>query len=409
MNGVEIHRAPWVFLGNGPLVADGAVVVSHGRILESGPVQDMRQKYGSASVRLWDHEEAALVPGAVNAHTHSDFSLLSLSKPSQPMGFPQWLFSVFQAKENLSPSQRRDAHDTGCLQAFQSGTRCLANVMNPPVDSFPEPSKIPYEHQFAELLGFHCQDLRELFSPEAMTDKPQASLAAHSLYATSWKVIAQAKAWTRSRGLPFSIHAAEHSHEVRFVREGTGFCRDLLQSLGRWDDSWRPSGTSPVKTLHALGVLDAHTLLVHMVHVDEEDWDVVARCGAAVCFCPRSNAWIEGTLPRIDAALQRGICCALGTDSLASNEDLNPFREATAVLDAMPGITPATVLRMVTSMGAQALGVHPFFGHLGPGAETPFLAVSVSGSFSTENDLAETIVRHAAQGSMVWVGDITSR
>ncbi|MEJ5348855.1 MAG: amidohydrolase family protein [Desulfosoma sp.] len=408
MKGVEIHRAPWVFVGMGPPVADGAVVVSHDRILESGRAQDMRKKFGNASVRLWDHEEAALVPGAVNAHTHLDFSLLSLSRPSQPMGFPQWLVSVFQAKENLSPSKRRDAHKTGSLQAFQSGTRCFANVMNPPVESFPEPSKIPHEHRFVELLGFHCQNLHELFSPEAITHKPYTFLAAHSLYATSWKVIAQAKAWSRSRGLLFSIHAAEHSDEVHFVRDGTGFCRDLLQSLGRWDASWRPSGTSPVKTLQTLGVLDAQTLLVHMVHVNEEDWNVVARCGAAVCFCPRSNAWIEGTIPRIEAALQRGIRCALGTDSLASNEDLNLFREATAVLDGMPGITPATVLRMVTSIGAQALGLHPFFGHLGPGAKTPFLAVSVSGSFSTENDLAERIIRHAAQGSMVWVADTTS-
>ncbi|ROQ91058.1 amidohydrolase family protein [Desulfosoma caldarium] len=404
LRAVAIHRAPWVFSGIGPTVFDGAVVVLNGRILECGPYRAMRSRYGGTAVRVWDHESAALVPGAVNAHTHLDFSLLDFPKPLRPLGFPGWVRGVFKAAAQLTPSARREARDAGRAQASQTGTRCLANVINPPLEGSSSPCAPSREYRFVELLGFHYRSLQEALSMEDVAEGDWVSLAAHSLYATSWNVVVQAKAWCRSRGLPFSIHVAEHSEELSFVQDGTGFCRDLLESLGRWDASWRPLGLSPVKTLQALGILDPRTLLVHMVHVNEEDWNLVAQSGAAVCFCPRSNLWIEGKMPNMQAAFDRSISCALGTDSRASNEDLNLFREAAAVLDAVPGLHPSHVLRMATFGGARALGLESSFGHLGPGASAPFLAVFLSGSCSTENDVAEAIIHQAAREQMAWIG-----
>lgn len=402
-----IHRAPWVFSGMAPAVSDGAVVVVNGRVLESGPYRAMRSRYGGAAVRVWDHEGAALVPGAVNAHTHLDFSLLDSPKPLKPLGFPRWVLGMFEAAAQLTPSHREKAQDAGRAQASRTGTRCLANVINPPLEGSSDLCGLPQEYRFVELLGFHHRSLQEAFSVEDVAERPWVSLAAHSLYATSWNVVVQIKAWCRRRGQPFSMHVAEHSEELSFVRDGTGFCRDLLESLVRWDASWRPMGLSPVKTLQALGVLDAQTLLVHMVHVNEEDWNLVAKSGAAVCFCPRSNLWIEGKMPTMQAALDRGISCALGTDSRASNEDLNLFREAAAVLNAEPAIRPSNVLRMATIGGARALGLESSFGHLGPGASAPFLAVSLTGSFSTEDDVAEEIIHQAARERMAWIGTET--
>ncbi|MGQ9671245.1 MAG: amidohydrolase family protein [Desulfosoma sp.] len=408
LEAVHIHRAPWIFSGIGPAVADGAVVVANGRILASGPFRHLKTFYGGASVRVWDHEGAALVPGAVNAHTHLDFSLLCPPKPLKPPGFFRWVSGMFEAKKQLTPSRRREAQDVGRAHAWQAGTLCLANVINPPLDRVLKVSGLPHEYQFVELLGFHCRHLQEVFSGEEVAHTAFVSLAAHSLYATSWNLVVQAKAWCRSRGLPFSIHVAEHLPEVHFVRHGTGACRLLLESLGRWDATWRPLGASSVRTLQVLGVLDSRTLMVHMVHVNDEDWDRVARSGAAVCFCPRSNLWIQGRMPNIEAALKRGIPCGLGTDSRASNEDLNLFREAATVLEAEPSIDPAAVLRMATLGGARALGLASSIGHLGPGASTPFLAVSIGGSFSVESDLAEAIIHQAAQERLAWVGTGTA-
>lgn len=401
---VRIYRAPWVFPAIGPAIADGAVAVCKDRILATGEAKEIMARFGVAGVRLWDHEDTALLPGAVNAHTHLDFSLLCFKKPEKPPGFARWVLSVFEAKGALSPSNRIEAQNKGRAEAAATGTIWLGNVVNPPVDALPVVGGVPHECRFVELLGFSTKNLEEYLPALHDVDTLPWTLAAHSLYGTSWQVIRQAKDWTRARGRPFSIHAAEHREEMQFVRYGAGFCRDLLCSLGRWEPAWRPSGLSPVKTLDALGVLDPRTLLVHMVHVDAEDWDVTARRGASVCFCPRSNRWIEGTLPKIEEAVRRRISCALGTDSRASNEDLNLFREAAAVLDADHGLEPAAVLRMMTLGGARALGLDRTWGYLGPDAGTPFLAVPVTGHPASENDLAEAIIRQGASGRVTWIG-----
>ncbi|MEJ5364342.1 MAG: amidohydrolase family protein [Desulfosoma sp.] len=408
MEPVHIHRAPWVFPGIGPAIADGAVAVRGDHIVDVGKAPDLVSRYGGGATRLWDHEATALLPAAINAHIHLDFSGLSFPRPGEPPGFARWVFSVFEAKGGQSPAERRDARGKGRAEAAATGTIWLGDVINAPLDGVEEARGIPYERRFVEVLGFCAKSLQEVLPAAHDVETMSWPLAAHSLYGTSWDVIRQAKEWTRTRGLPFSIHAAEHREETTFVRDGTGFCRDLLAFLGRWDDAWRPSGTSPVRTLEALGVLDPQTLLVHMVHVDSEDWDITARRGACVCFCPRSNLWIEGTLPKIEEAIRRKIPCALGTDSRASNEDLNLFREAAAVLDAYPGLEPAVVLRMMTLGGARALGLEGSWGVLGPGAGTPFLAVPVSGHPASENDLAEAIIQEASLGRGTWIRGETS-
>lgn len=406
--GVEfltIHRAPWVISVVGPPIADGAVAVRGERILEVGKAQEIFRRHRGPAVRVWDHEGKALMPAAVNAHTHLEFSSLAWEKPLTPPGFPQWVLSVFVVKAGQASSVSRQAHEEGRTQAKRTGTVWLGNVVNLPLEDLGPAPDHPYEHRFVELIGFSCKDMGEMFAVEEDSSLGPFSLAAHSLYGTSRSVIRQAKDWTRRRGLPFSIHTAEHREEMQFVREGTGFCRDLLESLGRWDETWRPSGTTPVQTLKALNVLDPRTVLVHMVHAGAEDWDTTARCGACVCFCPRSNRWIEGSLPRIEEALKRSIPCALGTDSRASNEDLNLFREAAAVLDFYAAVEPRWVLRMATYGGARALGVERAYGFLGPGAAAPFLAVPVTGRPFSENELAETVIRQAAQGDVAWIGE----
>ena len=110
---VRIHRAPWVFPAVGPAVADGAVVVCGGRVLESGKAGDILSRYGGVEVRVWDHDGSALIPGGVNAHTHLEFSAIARSKPEAPPGFAQWVLSVFQAKAGQTPAEVLRAREGG--------------------------------------------------------------------------------------------------------------------------------------------------------------------------------------------------------------------------------------------------------------------------------------------------------
>ena len=61
------------------------------------------------------------------------------------------------------------------------------------------------------------------------------------------------------------------------------------------------------------------------------------------------------------------MCVALGTDSLASNPDLDLLAEARFVHACHPDVPGSTLLRMATIRGAEALGWEGTTGSLQPG------------------------------------------
>ncbi len=82
----------------------------------------------------------------------------------------------------------------------------------------------------------------------------------------------------------------------------------------------------------------------------------MARRGAPVVFCPRSNLFIETRFPPLLAARAAGLLPALGTDSLASNASLDVLAEARALADRFPTVPARDLVRMATWEGARALG-----------------------------------------------------
>ena len=81
-----------------------------------------------------------------------------------------------------------------------------------------------------------------------------------------------------------------------FVR---GAWRDLLESLGAWNDAWCPPMSGPVDYLASQGLVNERLVAVHCVQLGDADLRVLAAAGATVVACPRSNRWTgAGTPPR---------------------------------------------------------------------------------------------------------------
>jgi cytosine/adenosine deaminase-related metal-dependent hydrolase len=148
-------------------------------------------------------------------------------------------------------------------------------------------------------------------------------------------------------------------------------------------------------------VLDSKTLLVHAVHLGEADWEIVIRNHCPVCFCPRSNRNLNVGRPDIAKALRHGVVTALGTDSLASNTDLNLFSEAAYVFDHYSDVPPEATLLMITLGGARALGQEQEFGSIEPGKRANLLAVSLPVSFPSHR-LFEMIIHQGNKGALQW-------
>nr|MBP9069091.1 amidohydrolase family protein [Bacteroidia bacterium] len=86
------------------------------------------------------------------------------------------------------------------------------------------------------------------------------------------------------------------------------------------------------------------------------------------CLCPSANLYIEDTLPNYDHLLKNTQQICFGTDSLASNSDLNLIKEA-AIFYSKTGELELS-LKGLTFNGAKALGLDDKFGSFIKGKNT---------------------------------------
>ena len=109
----------------------------------------------------------------------------------------------------------------------------------------------------------------------------------------------------------------------------------------------------------------------------------------------------------MDAVLARGIPLALGTDSRASNPDLNLLAEMRFLLGRLSSHSPQQVLEMGTSNGARALGRHHDMGILQPGMLANLAVVRLPDRTAKDPhellfDPESKIIRSYVHGSLVY-------
>src|SRR5262249_37081346 len=154
----------------------------------------------------------------------------------------------------------------------------------------------------------------------------------------------------RRRGDVISVHVAETRAEVDLLQHGTGPFRALMEELEAIGPGWRPPFQSPAQILDEGELLGPRTLAVHGVHLTRDDRALLASRGATVVLCPRSNAWLGAGVAPIERFHAEGLRVAIGTDSMASNADLDMLGEL-AALRAIAGDVPADWIVRAATLG----------------------------------------------------------
>ena len=132
------------------------------------------------------------------------------------------------------------------------------------------------------------------------------------------------------------------------------------------------NGERPLDSLHRLGLLGPRTQCVHMTDLGEQDIALLASTGAHVIHCPQSNMKLASGACPVEKLLDRGVNVALGTDSAASNNDLNLFGELqTAALLAKLTAGDATALPASDALAMATGELLTLVDHAGAGALLP--------------------------------------
>jgi cytosine/adenosine deaminase-related metal-dependent hydrolase len=370
----HVHHAAWVLPIVPPPIRDGWVAIDRGRIVDVGEGRP------AATGRLPD-TTVAILPGLVNAHTHLELSWMRGKVPPGD-AMPSWAERLIGLRRSTPQPDVREPIVDAIREARASGTTLVGDVGNTVAACEPLAASPLSAVFFLELIGFRpCDcpsimaDAQRRLGQPAGGDSVRAAIAAHAPYSVSPDLLRAIGRVVRDS--PLSIHLGESRDEIEFLAQGTGRWRTLLERIGAWTQDWTPPRCGPVEYLDRLGLVHDRLLAVHGVELADDELQRLAAADATVVTCPRSNRWTGAGAPPIERFYAAGVRVAIGTDSLASVEDLNMFNELAAVRRIAPRVPAARLLRSATLDGARALGFQPEFGSIERGKRADLIAVRV--------------------------------
>ena len=399
---MTVYQAAWACPIDGPPIRDAVIEVHDGIIhsLQSGsrlPVPGSRQ-LGNVVV----------LPGLINAHTHLELSWLRGRVPPANR-FTDWvktLVGLRRGTEQLvTPEIVAPVHDA-IREARASGTVAVGDVSNSLAAVQPMKDAGLKGVVFHELLGFRERDgaLIEASRPKreaAAGDGVRISLAPHAPYSTSVELFKAIRQAVDNSDCPIlSVHLGESAEEVELLEKGSGPWRGMLETIGVWRDDWEIPACGPVQFLERHGVIDSRTLVVHGVQLDDTSLQRLKALDATVVTCPRSNRWVGVGYPPVERFYTSGVSVAVGTDSLASVDDLNLFSELKTMRFLAPSVPAREFLESATLVGATALGLEHELGSITPGKHAELIAVTLPQHVA---DVEEYLVSGIEPSQITWV------
>lgn len=398
-----IIRARAVVTMDGPPIENGALRLDDGKIAAVGPWDDLRRNVGRNE--LVDLGECALLPGLINAHCHLDYTNLRGSIPG-PQSFAAWVGEITERKAALTPEDYLASIARGFMEAASFGTTTIANLAAFPellARMRPPPLRTWW---FAELI-----DVRQPVSASAVLDKMVAQpasaewqggfgLAPHAPFTVSEALYAEVAKLGRNRDLRLTTHLAESREEMQMFRDRSGALFDFMKAIGRPMDDCRE--TTPLALLLGAGILDDRWIIAHLNELTPGDLRLLVTAPKFhIVHCPRSHAYFRHAPFRFEELRALGFNICLGTDSLASNDDLSLLAELRAFLAAEPSLSPRELFEMVTVRAAAALGQHEVLGKIRAGFAADLIAVPWHGRAS---DMFDELISYNEKVPWLMVG-----
>ncbi len=392
----RVLAARWLLVDAHHALPDAGLIVRDGRVervLRSpAAVARAERATGARAVR----HDGALTAGLVNAHAHLELSgLAGQLCAGAPM--LHWVRDVLAARAQRSGRElERDAR-RGARRCLATGTTCVGDVDSTGAGEralrggplrvvlYREALDAGSAERGADVLAA----LRRRLPPRA---RRLEGLSPHAPHTCSPALLRALGELASRRRLPIAVHWAETPEERAWLARGEGPFAPLLGAS---------PGAGGLELLARAKLLGSRTALVHGNEPERGDPARVAAAGASVVHCPGSHAFFARAPFPLARYRRAGCALALGTDSLASNADLDLRREMRLARAAL-GLAPADAWMMATAGGARALGLGRLLGTLAPGRAAD--AVLFASAAPSAAALLEELTSALPPVEAVWIG-----
>ena len=316
-----------------------------------------------------------IIPGFVNCHCHLELSHLK-GKIPEASGLPQFIMNVRSSRDGnqSDPAVLKKA----VLKMADEGIVLCGDICNNASTFSVKKNSLVTWHSFIEVFGIDPAKAQKRIA-EALCSAEEAvkygisySLTPHSLYSVSLPLLRLLKELTAGNRIT-SVHFMESESEKTFLKDNSGPLKDSYEKSGLLtDDVMTPSG-------HAEGILEEITpsgnlILVHNTFADAGTIrKVLRRKNTWWCLCPGSNLYVEGRMPPVDMMISEGCELVMGTDSLASNNNLSILSEMKLISEYFPSVKLEEMIRWATLNGARALDKENTYGKIAPGMKPGLL------------------------------------
>ncbi|HEY6206723.1 MAG TPA: guanine deaminase [Chthoniobacterales bacterium] len=377
----------------------GALIIENGRISEVGDYDDLRRTQRRQPVRWIDHTAAAIFPGLIDCHTHlPQYSAVGRGESDLLPWLRQHIFPL--EREFTGPKARaeapqffhelarngtttvmayaaiyEDSCDVGFEAAKESGLRVILGKMMMDLGSYGQlqPKKV------VSVSLLESERLCRKWH-RAENGRLEYAFSPRFAVACSEKLMRGAAEMAARFDAYLQTHLAENREELEKVHHLYMSARDYTHVYEK------------------CGLLTAHTVLGHCIHLNPREIAAIAGAQSSVAHCPSSNLFLGSGLIKLDQLLKAGIPVGLGSD-VAGGPELNMWQVMRAAIDVQkartayePNLRPlraSEAFYLATTGGARALGKANFIGTLDPGKEADLTIVDLAAvaPYSRERDL----------------------
>lgn len=264
---------------------------------------------------LIDATGKAIIPGMINTHTHAAMTLLRGYGDDLPL--MTWLQDyIWPVEDQMTKEDVYIGAKLACLEMIKTGTTCFLDMYMHPLEC----ARAVEETGLRAVLSYTLFDqgnperaaldrkrsaeYLEAFSK--LSDRVQFNLGPHAIYTVSAEQLQFCHRFAQEHDLSIHLHLSETKGEV--------------------EECVRLHGTTPVRYLERIGILSPRLILAHVIWVDDEELDLLAKYNVKVVHNPASNMKLaSGYAFRYEEMKNRGISVGVGTDGCSSSNNLDMF------------------------------------------------------------------------------------